>query len=90
MNEVLVTAEEYARADEFNDYYRVAARHGQNYDEYFSRGVQQSPFAREGYTSENAPRLTVPLIEQLLLNLPEIQQVLATRSPKRKVLCPAA
>jgi UDP-N-acetylglucosamine 4,6-dehydratase len=77
MHEVLVTAEEFARAQEFDDYYRIACQHGHNYDQFFTRGIQQSAFARDGYTSENAPRLTVPVIEELLLHLPEIQLELA-------------
>jgi UDP-N-acetylglucosamine 4,6-dehydratase len=85
MHEVLITAEEFVRAEEFEDYYRIASRHGHNYDEFFTRGMYQSAFARDGYTSENAPRLTVPVIEELLLHLPEIQRELAAVSPARSV-----
>jgi UDP-N-acetylglucosamine 4,6-dehydratase/5-epimerase len=85
MHEVLITAEEFARAEELDDHYRIACRHGQNYDEFFTRGIQQSAFARDGYTSANAPRLTVPVIEELLLHLPEIQGELAAWSPTRSV-----
>jgi UDP-N-acetylglucosamine 4,6-dehydratase/5-epimerase len=77
MHEVLVAAEEFARAEEFDDYYRIACHRGQNYDEFFTRGIQASAFAKDGYTSENARRLTVPDIEQLLLRLPEIRAALA-------------
>lgn len=73
MHEVLVTAEEFARAEEFERYYRVRCHGGQNYDEYFTRGIQLTPYAEEGYTSQNAPRLRVPEIEQLLSRLPEIR-----------------
>ena len=90
MHEVLITAEEFARAEEFDDYYRITCHHGHNYDEFFTRGIHASAFAREGYTSENARRLTVPEIEQLLLRLPEIQQELAAWSPNRRTQWRAA
>jgi UDP-glucose 4-epimerase len=76
MHEVLVTAEEFARAEEFDDYYRVGCHHGHNYDAFFTRGMHASAFAKEGYTSENAQRLSVPEIERLLLQLPEVQDAL--------------
>src|SRR5262249_38175541 len=41
---VLVTAEEFSRAEEFDDYYRIACQRGQNYDEFFTRGIHQSAF----------------------------------------------
>jgi UDP-N-acetylglucosamine 4,6-dehydratase/5-epimerase len=84
MHEVLVTAEEFARAQEFGDYYRIGCHRGRNYDEFFSRGVQSSPFAKEGYTSENAQRLSVPEIETLLLRLPEIRAALASRERQER------
>lgn len=80
MHEVLVTAEEFARAQEFENYYRINSQTGQSYDDYFSRGIHLSPFAKEGYTSENARRLSVPEIEQLLLQLPEIAALQARSS----------
>jgi UDP-glucose 4-epimerase len=79
MHEVLITAEEFARAQEFDDYYRVGCNHGRNYDQFFTRGIHNAAFARDGYTSENARRLSLPEIEALLLRLPEIRQELAGR-----------
>jgi UDP-glucose 4-epimerase len=76
MHEVLVTAEEFARAEEFDDYFRIPCQHGRNYDQFFTRGTHSSAFAKEGYTSENARRLAVTEIEQLLLGLPEIRDAL--------------
>jgi UDP-glucose 4-epimerase len=87
MHEVLVTAEEFARAEEFEDYYRIPCQRGRNYEQYFSRGTHLSAFAKDGYTSENARRLSVPEIEQILLCLPEIQDALqarASQSPPRR------
>jgi UDP-glucose 4-epimerase len=79
MHEVLVTAEELARAEEFDEYYRIPASLERNYQKYFSQGDLAATFAREGYTSENAQRLTVKQIEQLLLTLPEVRGELANR-----------
>lgn len=73
MHEVLVTSEELVRAGEFEEYYRVYGQSVRDYDGFFSKGIISAKFLREGYTSENAPRLTVAQIEQLLLQLPEIQ-----------------
>lgn len=76
MHEVLVTSEEFARVEEFDDYYRVACHSDRNYDDFFSRGVQPSAFEKEGYTSANAPQLSHPELEQLLLSLPEVREEL--------------
>jgi UDP-glucose 4-epimerase len=76
MHEVLITAEEFSRAEEFDDYYRVPCNHGRDYDEFFTRGAK-SEFERDGYTSENACRLSVAEVEQLLRRLPEIRKALA-------------
>jgi UDP-glucose 4-epimerase len=87
MHEVLITAEEFARAEEFEDYYRIPCQHGRNYDQFFTRGTHSSAFAKDGYTSENARRLTVAEIEQLLLSLPEIRESLeahASQSHSRR------
>jgi UDP-glucose 4-epimerase len=80
MHEVLVSAEEFARAQEFGDYYRIGCFRGRNYDEFFTRGIHTAAFARDGYTSENAERLTVPQIERLLMRLPEIRAELEARN----------
>jgi UDP-glucose 4-epimerase len=80
MHEVLVTAEEFARAEEFDEYYRIPCEHGRNYDQFFTRGTLSSAFAKDGYTSENARRLSMPEIEQLLLSLPEIRDALEARA----------
>lgn len=76
MHEVLVTSEELVRAEEFDHYYRILCEAKRDYNEFFTKGVDSARFLKEGYTSENAPRLTVRQIEQLLLELPEIQDEL--------------
>jgi UDP-N-acetylglucosamine 4,6-dehydratase/5-epimerase len=73
VHEVLVTAEEIARAEEFDEYYRIPCHLQRDYVRYFSEGDIARRYNTEGYTSENAERLSVRQIEQLLLSLPEIQ-----------------
>lgn len=75
IHEVLISPAEFLRAEEFDEYYRLAFAGPLDYDAYFSQGRDQV-FATDGYTSENAKRLTVRQVEQLLLDLPEIQQAL--------------
>jgi UDP-glucose 4-epimerase len=82
MHEVLITVEEFARANEFDDYYRIPCQHGRNYDQYFTNGTNRSAFAKDGYTSENARRLGVPEIEKLLFGLPEIRAALEARAQR--------
>jgi UDP-glucose 4-epimerase len=85
MHEVLITAEEFARAEDFDDYYRIACSHGRDYDAFFTRGDRLAEFARSGYTSENAPRLSIAEIEQLLLCVPEVRaaaEACAQESPR--------
>lgn len=74
LHEVLVTAEELSRAEDSDDYYRVHCQRDRDYDEYFVRGTISEKMAVEGYTSENAPQLSIRQTEQLLLSLPEIQR----------------
>lgn len=72
-HEVLLTPEEMVRSEEYDNYYRVPCRAGRNYEDYFSRGDLKATFIKDGYTSENAHRLTVQDTENLLLSLPEVQ-----------------
>ncbi len=74
MHEVLISAEEYSRAEDCGDYYRIPCRKERDYGEYFTRGIVSSQLAREGYTSENARQLSISEVEELLLSLPEIQR----------------
>lgn len=89
LHEVLVTAEELTRAEEFDDYYRVPCEGGQDYDRYFTQGDQKSRFVTDGYTSANAYRLSVDEIQALLMQLPEVRAELdgwaASRSQLRVV-----
>jgi len=83
LHEILVSAEELTRAEDSGEYYRVHCQRDQDYDEYFVRGLVSETIAREGYTSENAPQLSVRETEQLLLELPEIQRDLEQWLPGR-------
>ena len=47
-----------------------------DYDEYFSHG-KDNHIPVEGYTSENTERLNLDKTKELLLKLPEIQELLS-------------
>jgi UDP-glucose 4-epimerase len=81
-HEVLVSPAEFLRAEEFEEYYRLAFSGPLDYDAYFSEG-HENVYATDGYTSENAQRLSVRQIEQLLLQLPEMQSELSTWTGNR-------
>ena len=68
MHEMLVTSEELVRSDDFGDYYRISCSQRRDYNDFYSRGVISARIAQEGYTSENAPQLSVADVEQLIAN----------------------
>jgi UDP-N-acetylglucosamine 4,6-dehydratase/5-epimerase len=81
MYETLATAEELANADDFGAYYRVRVdARDLNYSLYFTEGDPVRP-CRADFDSTNAPRLGVPELEALLLDLPEIQAELGVAAP---------
>lgn len=73
LHEVLVTPEELAHSEEFDDYYRVPCEGGRDYDRYYTQGDLSARFREEGYTSANAPLLSVEEVQQLLLQLPDVR-----------------
>lgn len=73
LHEVLVTAEEMAHSEEFDEYYRVPCEGGCDYERYFTKGDLSARFREDGYTSANAPLLSVDEVQQLLLQLPEVR-----------------
>jgi len=75
-HETLVTQEELIRAEDLVDYYRIQYLMRLDYDEYFSHG-KDNHIPVEGYTSENTKRLNLDETKELLLKLPEIQELLA-------------
>ena len=80
-HEVLVTAEELSRGEEFDEYYRIASTRERDYSSFFTKGIEPSQFTEEGYTSANARLLSVSEIEELLLSLPEVQKELVDWNP---------
>jgi UDP-glucose 4-epimerase len=79
VHEVLVSAEEMSRAEDCGEYYRVGTDCGRDWSRYFSQGDLTAQMLREGYTSENAPQLSVSQVESLLMELPEIRRDLEER-----------
>jgi len=92
--ETLLTTEEAAKAEDLGDYFRVPADNRDlNYDAYFSQGNQKAALV-EDYHSNNARRLDLEQMMDLLLTLPEMREAMvrrgAERSPKAKVQSPKA
>lgn len=81
MHETLLSREEMARAEDQGDYFRVPldARSLQ-YELYFEEGDIEIARDRD-YTSENTRRLDLEETKQLLLALPEIQELLPVAVP---------
>ncbi|MCA0437441.1 MAG: polysaccharide biosynthesis protein [Actinobacteria bacterium] len=80
LHETLLSREEMVKADDHGDYYRVPVdARSMQYEQYFEEG---SPGVAEltDYTSENTDRLDVAATKQMLLTLPEMQQIVAGRS----------
>ncbi|CAM4152615.1 polysaccharide biosynthesis protein [Deinococcus marmoris] len=74
--ETLATAGEIAKAEDMGDYLRVRMDDRDlNYAKYFTEGRPEEAIL-EDYTSHNTQRLTVPEVEELLLELPGVRQEL--------------
>jgi len=74
--ETLVTSEEYLKAEELDNYFRIPIDDRDlNYDKYFTTGNEQI-FQSQEYTSHNTDRLKINQIKQLLLKLNYVQQEL--------------
>lgn len=76
LHETLLSREEYSKASDEGDYFRVPldARSLQ-YELYFDEG-EETISRTEDYTSENTYRLSLEETKSLLMKLPEIQQLL--------------
>lgn len=71
--ETLLTKEEFAKADDLENYYRIPMdQRDLNYDQYFEEGVEEIDFEQE-YNSHNTYRLNKEEIKEKLYNLYEIQ-----------------
>ncbi|MFJ3391468.1 polysaccharide biosynthesis protein [Leifsonia aquatica] len=77
--ESLLGSEEMANAEDRGDYFRVPLdTRTLDYRPYFEEGADHGATA-DSYTSHNTERLDVAGVEKLLLTLPEIQALLASR-----------
>lgn len=71
--ETLLTREEFAKADDLNEYYRIMPDDRDlNYSQYFSEGDKEIA-KMEDYHSHNTHRLSDEELEQLLLKLEYVQ-----------------
>lgn len=78
--ETLLTREEVVQAEDMGAYYRIPAdTRDLNYDKYFEKGNKKISAGIE-YTSENAERLDVPKIKELLLSLDYVKNELSKRN----------
>lgn len=71
-HESLVAREETPRASDEGGYFRVVPESpNSDFREYYFEGFTDSNLAQEGYTSENAERLTKDEVKKVLMELPE-------------------
>ena len=80
MHETLATAEELARAEDQGDYWRIPCDTGQKFDKYYVEGSPELDSIRP-FDSENATRLSIAEVEELLRSLPEISAMLEQTGP---------
>lgn len=74
--ETLLTKEEYVRAEDLGDYFRIPAdKRTLNYDKYFVEGLPELSSNGE-YNSDNTQRLGVEDIKEKLLSLDYVRQEL--------------
>ena len=81
MHETLATAEELARAVDQGDYWCIPCDTGQKFDKYYVEGSPELDSIRP-FDSENAKRLTISEVEELLRSLPEISHALGKSKVK--------
>jgi UDP-glucose 4-epimerase len=77
--ETLLTTEEAAKAEDLGDYFRVPSDNRDlNYNAYFSEGDPKAASVND-YHSNNARRLNLEQMTELLLTLPEMREAIARR-----------
>src|SRR5690554_900593 len=82
--ETLLTKEEYIKAEDMGNYFRVPAdKRDLNYDKYFVEGDQKLSTEKE-YNSDNTERLTVEQIKQKLLSLEYVREELERYTARRE------
>lgn len=80
MHETLVSDEEFIRAEDMGDYYKIPSEtQGLDYNKYFFRGKKIEDKKIRSYTSENTKRLNLDETMDFLLRLPEITEELKVR-----------
>jgi len=73
MYETLVTKEEMSKAEDLGNYYKILPDdRNLNYDEYFSKGKEDTPI--QEYNSDNTTILDIVEMKKLLLNLTMIKE----------------
>jgi UDP-N-acetylglucosamine 4,6-dehydratase/5-epimerase len=76
--ETLLTREEMVRVQEMGNYYRVPADNRDlNYEQYFEKGMPEVAKLQE-YNSHNTERLSIPQIQDKLMQLEYMREVLAS------------
>jgi UDP-glucose 4-epimerase len=82
--ETLLTTEEAAKAEDLGDYFQVPADNRDlNYNVYFSEGIPKTAQVQD-YHSNNARRLNLEEMMELLLTLPEMREAMARRGLKAR------
>lgn len=83
IHETLLTEEEYVRAKDLGEYYRIPPEsQGLDYDKYFFRGVKPEKRIKS-YTSKNTTQLNLLQVKKLLLGLPEMKRELKIMNVKQ-------
>lgn len=82
IHETIVTALEFARAQDLGEYYRVkdGSLTSPNPEEFYSHTITMPTV---DYTSENTERLTIPEIQKMLLSLDYIKDELAAHTVRQ-------
>jgi UDP-N-acetylglucosamine 4,6-dehydratase len=76
LNETLITREEFVRAEDLGNYYRIPVdSRDLNYDKFFEKGEESITYSSE-YTSHNTTQLNVEQVKEKLLTLDYIKQEL--------------
>ena len=79
MHETLISKDELVRSEDMGDYLRVKMDgRDLNYEKYLSEGEQKLGQLQD-YNSQNATRLTIEEIEELLTTQPEIISALNSK-----------
>lgn len=78
MHETLATAEELSRAEDQGSFWRIPCDIGRKFDKYYIEGSSEIDSIRP-FDSQNAKRLSIKEVEELLITLPEIIYSIAHR-----------